>query len=114
MVKKIHKFEQIVLDRINKIGSKNKRADTETIFKDKQRNATNWTLKDVEDNIDLSIASGNLENRPTAKNLDSFIILKKTNTICNVNDDNRKVSDDAFSSELVQGTPQYTLLFIRI
>ena len=43
----------------------------ETIFNDIQRNvATNWTIKNVECNIDLLIASGKLENRPTAKGLD--------------------------------------------
>ena len=107
MVEKINKFEQIVVDTIIKLRSKNKRPDAETIFKDIQRNvATNWTIKDVEHNIDLLIASGKLENRPTAKGLDSFFIVKTANTICNVNDDNREVSDNTFSSELVHGTPK--------
>ena len=48
MVKEINKFEQIVVDTIIKLRSQNKRPDTETIFKDVQRNvATNWTIKDV-------------------------------------------------------------------
>ena len=51
------------------------------------------------------IASAKLENWPTAKELDSFFILKKTDTICNVNDDNREILGDTFSSELVHGTP---------
>ena len=102
----INKFEQIVVDTTIKLRSKNKRPDAETIFKDIQRNvATNWTIKDVEHNIDLLIASGKLENRPTAKGLDSFFIVKTANTICNVNDDNREVSDKTFSFELVHGTP---------
>ena len=50
------------------------------------------------------IPSGKLENRPTAKVLDSFFILKTADTICNVNDNNREVSDNKFSSELVHGT----------
>ena len=106
MVEKINKFEQIVLDTIIKLPSKNKRIDAETILKDIQRNAaTNWALIDVEGNIDLLIASGKLEHPPTAKGLDSFFILKKTDTIPNVNDDNREVSDDKFISELPHGTP---------
>ena len=63
MVEKINKFEQIVLDTIIKLPSKNKRKDAETILKDIQTNAaTNWTLIDVEGNIDLLIASGKLEH----------------------------------------------------
>ena len=105
MVEKMNKFEQIVVDKIIKLRSKNKRPDAETIFKDIQKNAaTNWTIKDVEGNIDLLIASGKLENRPTAKGLGSFVILKTADTICNVNDDNREVSDNTFSSELAHGT----------
>ena len=74
MIEKISKFEQIVVDKISKLRSKNKRPDAETIFKDIQKNAaTIWIIKDVEGNIDLLIASGKLENRPTAKSLDSFL-----------------------------------------
>ena len=51
------------------------------------------------------IASGKLENRQTAKGLDSFFIVKTANTIYNVDDDNREVSDNTFTSELVHGTP---------
>ena len=77
-----------------------------TRFKDIQRNtATNWTIKDVERNIDLFVASGKLENRPTAKGLESFFIVKTTHTIYNVNDDNREVSNNTFSSELVHEIP---------
>ena len=106
MVEKLNKFEQIVLETITKLRSKNKRTDAETIFKDIQRNAaTNWALIDVEGNIDLLITSGKLEHPPNANGLDSFFILKKTDTICNVNDDNREVSDDTFISELVHRNP---------
>ena len=105
MVEKINKFKQIVVDTIIKLWSKNKRPDAETIFKDIQRNFNFWTIKDVKRNIDLLIASGKLENRPTAKGLDSFFIVKTANIIRNVNDDNREVSDNIFSSELVHGTP---------
>ena len=108
MVEKINKFEQIVVYAIIKLRRKNKRPDSEIIFKDIQRNtAPNWTVKDVERNIDLLIASGKLENWPTAKGLDSFFILKRADTICNVSDDNREVSDNTFSSELVHGTPPF-------
>ena len=55
-------------------------------------------------NIDLLIPSGKLGNRPTAKGLDAFFILKKADAICNVNDDNREVSGDTFNSELVHRT----------
>ena len=90
MVEKINKFEQIVVYAIIKLRRKNKRPDSEIIFKDIQRNtATNWTVKDVEGNIDLLIASAKLENWPTAKGLDSFFILKRADTICNVSDDNK-------------------------
>ena len=51
------------------------------------------------------IASGKLENWPTAKRLDSFFILWTADTICNVNDGNKEVSDNIFSSELVRVTP---------
>ena len=34
MVETINKFEQIVVDTISKLRSKNKRPDQETIFKD--------------------------------------------------------------------------------
>ena len=78
----------------------------ETIFKDIQRNAaTNWAVKDVEGNIDLLITSGRLENRSTAKGLDSFFILTTTDTIDNINNYNGEVSKNTFSSELVHGTP---------
>ena len=77
----------------------------ETIFKDIQRHAaTNWAMKDVEGNIDLFIGSGKLENWSTAKELDSFFILKTTDTIDNINDYNGEVSNKTFSSELVHGT----------
>ena len=77
----------------------------ETIFKDVQRNAaTNWAMKDVEGNTDLFIGSGKLENWSTAKELDSFFILKTTDTIDNINDYNGEVSNNTFSSELY-GTP---------
>ena len=106
MVEKINKFEQIVLDTITKLRNKHKITDAETILKDIQRNAaTNRILIDVEGNIDLLIAYGKLEHPPTAKGLESFFILKKTETIGNVNDDNREVSDDTFISELPHGTP---------
>ena len=104
MVEKINNLEHIVLDTIIKLRSKNKRADAEAIFKDIERNAaTNWTLKDVEVNIDLLIASGKLENWPTAKDLDSFLILKKTDRIYDVTGDNREVLNNTVSSELVHG-----------
>ena len=51
------------------------------------------------------IASGKVGNWPTAKGLDSFFIVKTANTICNANDDNKEVSDNTFSSQLVHGTP---------
>ena len=77
MIEKISKFEQIVVDKISKLRSKNKRPDAETIFKDIQKSAaTIWTIKDVEGNNDSLIASGELENRPTAKGLDSFFYLE--------------------------------------
>ena len=70
------------------------------MFKDIERNApTYWTLKDEEDNIDLLIGAGKLENQPTVKFLDSFFILKMTDTICNAIDSNREISDDTFSFE---------------
>ena len=82
IVEKLNNFEQIVLDTIIKLQKQkqnNKRPDVETIFKDIERNAaTYWTLKDEEDNTDLLIASRKLENWPTAKVLDSFFILEKT------------------------------------
>ena len=106
MVEKINKFDQIVIDTIIKLRSENKRPDAETIFKDIERNVTtNWTLKDVGSNMNLLVASGKLENRPTAKALDSFFISRKTGKIYNINDDKREVSGDTFSSELVHGTP---------
>ena len=106
MVEKINKFQQIAVDTIIKLLSKNKRPDVETIFKDIQRNAaTNWAVKDVEGNIDLLITSGRLENRSTAKGLDSFFILTTTDTIDNINNYNGEVSKNSFSSELVHGTP---------
>ena len=75
----------------------------ETIFNDIQRNAaTNWPIKDAEGNIDFLITSGRLENWSTAKGLDSFFILKTTDTIDNINDYNGEVSNNTFSSELVQ------------
>ena len=53
MAEKINKFEQIFVDTITKLRSKNKKPDAETIFKDIQKNAaTKWTIKDVEGNID--------------------------------------------------------------
>ena len=53
MVEKINKFEQIFVDTITKLRSKNKKPDAETIFKDIQKNAaTKWTIKDVEGNTD--------------------------------------------------------------
>ena len=51
------------------------------------------------------IASGKLENRSTAKDLDSFFILKTTDTVGNVNDYHGEISDNTFSSELVHETP---------
>ena len=57
MVEKINKFEQIIVDTITKLRNKSKLPDAETIFKDMQKNtATNWTIKEVEGNIDLLIA----------------------------------------------------------
>ena len=106
MVEKINKFQQIAVDTIIKLPSKNKRPDVETIFKDIQRNAaTNWAVKDVEGNIDLLITSGRLENRSTAKGLDSFFILTTTDTIDNINNYNGEVSKNTFSSQLVHETP---------
>ena len=52
------------------------------------------------------IASGKLENRSTAKDLDSFFILKTTDTVGNVNDYHGEISDNTFSSELVHETPR--------
>ena len=106
MVEKINKFQQIAVDTVIKLPSQNKRPDVETIFKDIQRNAaTNWAVKDVEGNIDLLITSGRLENRSTAKGLDSFFILKTTDTTDNINDYNGEVSNNTFTSELVHRTP---------
>ena len=51
------------------------------------------------------IASGKLENRSTAKELDSFFILKTTDTVGNVNDYHGEISDNTFSSELAHETP---------
>ena len=63
MVEKINLSKLLLMI---KLRSKNKSPDAETIFKDVQRNAaTNWTINDVEGNIDLLVASGKLENRPT-------------------------------------------------
>ena len=102
MVEKINKFQQISVDTIITLW----RPDVETIFKDIQRNAaTNWAMKDVEGNTDLFIGSGKLENWSTAKELDSFFILKTTDTIDNINDYNGEVSNNTFSSELVHRTP---------
>ena len=99
MVEKINKFQQIAVDTIIKLLSKNKRPDVESIFKDIQRNAaTNWAVKDVEGNIDLLITSGRLENQSTAKGLDAFFILKTTDAIDNINDYNGEVSNNTFSS----------------
>ena len=68
------------------------------MFKDIERNApTYWTIKDEEDSIDLLIAAGKLENRPTVTFSDSFFILKMTDTICNTTDSNREISHDTFS-----------------
>ena len=73
MVEKINKFQQIAVDTIIKLLSKNKRPDVETIFKDIQRNAaTNWVVKDVEGNIDLLITSGRL-----LKDWTHFLFLKR-------------------------------------
>ena len=92
MVEKINKFQQIFVDRITKLQSKNKRPDAETIFKDIQKNAaTNWTIKDVKGNTDLLIASEKLENQPTAKGLDPFFILNTAEIVGNVNDYNGEV-----------------------
>ena len=78
----------------------------ETIFKDIKKNAaTNWAVKDVEGNIDILITSGKLENRPTAKTLNSVFILKTTDTTDNINDYNGEVSNNTFTSELVHRTP---------
>ena len=106
MVEKINKFEQIVVDTIIKLRSKNKRQDAETIFQDIQINAaTNWIIKDVEGNIAFLIASGKLENQRTDKRSDSFFILKTTDTVGNANDYNGEDSDNTSSSELVHETP---------
>ena len=105
MVEKINKFEEIVDDTMTNLRRKNKRSDAETIFKDIKNAATNWTIKDVEGNIDLLIASGKLENQTTAKGLDLFFILKTTDKVGNVNDYNGEVSDNTFSSEVVHETP---------
>ena len=73
-IEKINNFEQIALDTTIKLRSKNKGPDAETIFKGIERNAApNWILKYVEGNINLLLASRKLENRPTAKGLDSFL-----------------------------------------
>ena len=73
MVEKINKFQQIAVDTIIKLLSKNKRPDVESIFKDIQRNAaTNWVVKDVEGNIDLLITSGRL-----LKDWTHFLFLKR-------------------------------------
>ena len=45
----------------------------------------------------ILIGAGKLENQPTVKFLDSFFILKMTDTICNAIDSNREISDDTFS-----------------
>ena len=52
----------------------------------KKNAATNWKIKDAEGDLDLLIASGKLENWSTAKGLDSFFILKTTDTVGNVID----------------------------
>ena len=63
MVEKINKFEQIFVDTITKLRSKNKKPDAETIFKDIQKNAaTKWTIKDVEGNIDCIWEARKLAN----------------------------------------------------
>ena len=73
MVEKINKFQQIAVDTIIKLLSKNKRPDVDSIFKDIQRNAaTNWVVKDVEGNIDLLITSGRL-----LKDWTHFLFLKR-------------------------------------
>ena len=51
------------------------------------------------------IACEKLENRSTAKSLDSFFILKTTDTVGNANDYNGELSGNTFSSELVHETP---------
>ena len=75
-------FECDIFQAIKDIRKQNRRPDINVIFKSITRtNATNITVEDVKQQVDLLIASARLKNIPTSQGLDSFYIIENSTTL---------------------------------
>ena len=75
-------FECDIFQAIKDIRKQNRRPDINVIFKSITRtNATNITVEDVKQQVDLLIASARLKNMPTSQELDSFYIIENSTTL---------------------------------
>ena len=75
-------FESQIFQAIKDIRQENRRPDVNAIYKNITRaNATNITVEDVQQQVDLLIASANLKNTPTSQGLDSFYIIGNITTV---------------------------------
>ena len=75
-------FECDIFQAIKDIRKQNRRPDINVIFKSITRtNATNITVEDVKQQVDLLIASARLKNMPTSQGLDSFYIIENSTTL---------------------------------
>ena len=75
-------FECDIFQAIKDIRKQNRRPDINVIFKSITRtNATNITVEDVKQQVDLLIASARLKNMPTSQELDSFYIVENSTTL---------------------------------
>ena len=75
-------FECHIFQAIKDIRKQNRRPDINVIFKSITRtNATNITVEDVKQQVDLLIASARLKNMPTSQELDSFYIIENSTTL---------------------------------
>ena len=75
-------FECDIFQAIKDIRKQNRRPDINVIFKSITRtNATNITVEDVKQQVDLLIASDRLKNMPTSQELDSFYIIENSTTL---------------------------------
>ena len=75
-------FECHIFQAINDIRKQNRRPGVNAIFKNiTSANATNITVEDVKQKVNLLIASAKLKSMPTSQGSDSFYIIANSTTL---------------------------------
>ena len=75
-------FECHIFQAIKDIRKQNRRPNINAIFKNITRaNATNITVEDAKQQVDLLIASARLKNMPASQGLDPFYIIENSTTL---------------------------------